>query len=217
MSLDLVMVLAAPDKPAGSVFLALEQRLGELDLQRGSAVAEARLDLDRGVFDETNVELRDVKSVMDIQRSLDSWQGGAIEYFHPEAGTVYVMVGRVTGEFLNVWIEIAERTYRRAFHGGLVDVFYRTFGAVASCCRASAGLADLELSRHPLSPEALEREIADDLRQQFPRETRSYLVSGRRLAEPAFESIWRDGAVASRALDDWTIIETPAYRRFWSL
>jgi hypothetical protein len=217
MSLDFVTVLAGPDTALGACLLAVDVRFREYGFRLNATVANARLDLDRGVFDETEIELRGVSSVAEIQKTVDSWSGVAVEYLHDVTGTIYVLFGKTTGEFINVWIEVGERTYRRAFHKGAITTLYQAFGAVASVCEACAGLGDLELSRQPWSPLEIRSRVEHELRQEELHESRLYLIRDQQLAISERKRYWTTDVETSQMVDDCWIIETPAYRRFWSI
>lgn len=217
MSLDFVTVLAGHDTALGARLLAVDARLRESGFRLNTTVVNARLDLDRGVFDETDIEIHEVRSIAEIQRTVDSWSGVAVEYSHETTGTIYALFGRTAGEFINVWLEIHERTYRRALHKGGGTTLYQAFSAIASVCGADAGLGDLELSRQPWSPPELNSTIEYELQQMEFRESRLYLIRDQQLDISEMERFRSMGVAASRTVDDYWVIETPAYRQFWSL
>jgi hypothetical protein len=217
MSLDFVTVLAGHDAALGMRLLAVDVRLREFGFRLNTTIANARLDLERGAFDETDIELHEVRSIAEIQRTVDTWSGVAVEFSHEATGTIYALFGRTAGEFINVWLEVHERTYRRALHKGGSATLYQAFSAIASVCGADAGLGDLELSRRPWSPSDLNSTIEHELQQMEFRESRLYLIRDKQLGRSEMERFRAMGVAASRTADDCWAIETPAYRRFWSL
>jgi hypothetical protein len=58
MSLDFVTVLAGHDAALGMRLLAVDVRLREFGFRLNTTIANARLDLERGAFDETDIELQ---------------------------------------------------------------------------------------------------------------------------------------------------------------
>lgn len=215
MSLDFVAVMAGPDAALGANLLSIDARLRECGFRLHTTVANAQSDPDRGVFDETEIELHGVHSVAEIERTLNSWSGVAVEYFHDITGTIYILLGRTIGEFTNAWIEVGERTYRRTIHQGTSAVIHRAFSEVACACGAGACVVDLELPRQPLSPSELETEIESQLGKDESSASRLYLLRSPRFSPIRMEISLDKGVTASQTVEDCWLIETPAYRRFW--
>ncbi len=157
MSMDFTVALGGPDQTVGDFVGAVEQRLTPTLFERSGSIVRVVFDDSRGVFDEAEEEeeVGGFSNGSEVKRQLESWTGGAVEFLHREIGSFYLLVGRKEGQWVNAWVDVTERTFRRMVEDGLVFSFYAALNAIALGCQAAAGLADLEQPFEPCAPDDL--------------------------------------------------------------
>lgn len=176
MSMDFVVLLAGPDVNLLDAIKISDARLRDIGFTLGPAIVAAQYESIRGVFDETDLEFHNIRSVSQLESSIRMLSGMAIEYLHAKLGTIYVLFGSTKGKYLNIWIEVGDRTYRAAFKNGGAHVFYRAIEVIAESCQSTVGIGRLEFSRQPKSPSQLTRTIQAQPPHPGPADIGLYII-----------------------------------------
>ncbi len=214
MSMDFITALAGPDATLSALVPAIDHGLLGSGFVLGSTVVKAGLDSSRDVFDETEFELRGVRSLSQIGRQVAGWPGVALEYRREDLGTLYILVGRTVGRHLNVWIEIGERTFRDACRSGRQEALYTGVGVIANACGSLVGLGDLEQERQPQSPKQLTDRLVRDIGRADVSPGRLY-VFRRGESEKALDAIRLQDGTRLFWSENVGFLETKSFREFW--
>jgi len=217
MSMDFTIVFAAPDRAIGSVLIDIDSRLKRSAYRCSGAIVRAGMDASRGVFDEIDTETDAFRQVTEVAATLDEWPGAAVEYLNQSVGTMYLLLGRQRGEYLNVWVDVAERQLRRAIHEDKARVFYRALAAIAGACHSDVGIGDLEIPFKPRRPQELKESLNELAHSSSRSNTQVFLFRDPKARPAELEPKWGEGAKAWRFDGGYWVVETLEYRQFWSL